>query len=126
MAVLSGKSMPGVPFPPPLIPPRYGTEGNIWTPRRDTGHGGRLEHCSPVKFGRSNHISGYSDDRNGTLVSLHVTNLENGQGSFIGKDKAYEWLSMRELPPFDQSMLVLSHISGVEERRNWSICFHYE
>ena len=125
MTVLSAASKPGVPLLPFLFPPRYGTEENpsAW---RGTGLGGRPKNCRPVEFGRRNHISGYSDDRNGSLVSLHITNVDNGQGRFIGKDKTYEWLSLRELPPFDQSMLVLTHLSGVEERRNWSLCFHYE
>ena len=75
----------------------------------------------------STHLSSYCHDRDGDLISLAVTNLDDGTQQVFGRhEKFADSLSLRELPPFDQSSLALTHLYGSEEEDAYSVCFNIE
>ena len=98
-------------LPPPLIPPsRYGREEEGWSQWREVN---RDQYSNPrihqVELSSSTHLSSYCGDGSGYLYSLAVTNLDNGTQQVFGKHKKiFDSISLRELPPFDQSSLALT------------------
>ena len=80
-----------------------------------------------MELGANIHLEGgYSDDSDGYLFSLAVTNLDDGTRQVFGKHKKGSLNSLRELPPVVQSNLVLTHLYGKEKSYDWSLCFNYE
>ena len=119
MAIASSGSEPGEPIPPPSPIPRYGPE--TWAPWRETGD--QEDNPLPPRIlqleGRR--ISGYSDKDDGRLYSIATRSLD-GKEERAGKHQPASYLTLRE---FDGSTTV-SHLSGDEKERNWSVCFHYQ
>ena len=74
----------------------------------------------------STHLSSYIDDDGGMLRSLAVTNLDDGTQQVFGNHKKYDYVSLRESPPLDQSGLAFTHLYGSEEYDAWSVCFNIE
>ena len=116
--------------PPPLISPsRYGKEEEGWSQWRKVN---RNKHLCPrihqVELTSSTKLSSYGDDYNGWLDSLVVTNLDNGTQQVFGNhEKIYDFWSLRESPPLDQSGLAFTHLYGVEDHpSNFSVCFNIE
>ena len=117
------------PSPSPLIPPsRYGREEEGWSQWREVHE---YQYPNPrihqVELTSSTKLSSYSYDSNGALYSLAVTNLDNGTQQVFGRhEKKYDFYSLRESPPFDQSGLAFTHLYGVEDEYDYSVCFNIE
>ena len=81
-----------------------------------------------MELGANIHLEGgYSEDSSGCLISLAVTNLDDGTRQVFGRHKKYDdYYSLRELPPVVQSNLVLTHLYGKEKYNDYSLCFNYE
>ena len=121
MAVGSSGSEPGEPIPPPSPIPRYGPD--TWAPWRETGD----QDANPrspriLQLDGQQRVSGYSDKDDGRLFSI-VTRSLDGKEEFAGEHKPESWRTLRE---FDGSTMTLTHLSGNEEKKNWSVCFHYQ
>ena len=130
MAIGSSGSEPGASIPlfPQPPPSRYGREEEGWSQWRETGYKGDNPTIHRVELGANIHLEGgYSDDNDGRLYSLAVTNLDDGTRQVFGEHKKdYEYNSLRELPPVVQSKFVLTHLYGNEKKNDWSLCFNYE
>ena len=80
-----------------------------------------------VELTSSTHLSSYCHDRDGDLISLAVTNLDDGTQQVFGRhEKDFDWLSLRELPPMDQSSLALTHLYGSDKDYADSVGFNIE
>ena len=114
-------------LPPPLIPPsRYGREEEGWSQwRKVNGWQDSNPRIHQVELSSSTHLSSYCWDDIGSLYSLAVTNLDNGTQQVFGNHKKLGGLSLRELPPFDQSVLSFTLLYG-EEEYPYSVCFNIE
>ena len=118
------------PFSLPNPPPRYGTDQHHqWSPWRRTGN--QATNQSPnlrihqLEFSSNHQLSGYSSDSNGILYSICQTNLDNGEQQLLGLHEPKDYKSLIVAPSFSvQPMLRLSHLSGNEQSRNYSICFN--
>ena len=102
---------------------RYGPKE--WSPWRKVGTqmlNGNPTYKLPLGTGR---ISGYSVDNNGTLHSI-VTISPSGKKNVGGINESSLWNSLRISPPTDGTPVALTHLSGDQERDNWTLCFHYE
>ena len=121
----SSGSEPGEPLLPSHSMPRYGQE--TWTQWRQTG---RLDR-NPLpprilELGGRRISSGFCDNRDGELMSLVVETV-GGEREVAGHHKPNEdRRNLIESPPSVEPPLQLSHLSGDEERDNWSVVFHYE
>ena len=121
----SSGSEPGEPLLPGHSMPRYGQE--TWTQWRQTG---RLDR-NPLpprilELGGRRISSGFCDNRDGELMSLVVETV-GGEREVAGHHKPNEdRQNLIESPLSVEPPLQLSHLSGDEERDNWSVVFHYE
>ena len=118
-------------LPPPLIPPsRYGREEEGWSQWREVnGNQYANPRIHQVELSSSTHLSSYCDDDDGYLLSLAVTNLDNGTQQVFGDhQKDVASLSLRESPPLVQSILVFTHLYGVADTDadTYSVCCNIE
>ena len=120
MALVSSGSEPGEPIPPPSPIPRYGPE--TWAPWRETGDQRRNPRPPRILQLEGRRVSGYSDKRDGELKSIATRSLD-GKEERAGDHEPNSQKTFRE---FDGSTMTVSHLSGDETERNWSVCFHYQ
>ena len=79
--------------------------------------------CPPRKLEvEHRHLCGYSANQDGDLVSIATTDVK-GEVELAGCHKPLSYASLSVGPP---ASLALSHLSGDEEYKNWSIVVHYE
>ena len=120
MAGSSSGSEPGEPIPPPSPIPRYGPE--TWAPWRVTGSQYKNPRPPRILQLEGRRVSGYSHKRDGDLFSI-VTRSLDGKEEIAGEHEPDSDSTLRE---FDGSTMTVSHLSGDEEYREWSVCFHYQ
>ena len=128
MAVLSSGSEPGVSLSPfSILLPRYGTDQHHqWSQWRKTGEQYSNPRICQLELRSSCHLSGYTSYWYGTLYSICIRNLENGEVQEVGWHEPESGHSLIVAPPLSvESKLHLTHLSG--DQRNmgdWSICFN--
>ena len=69
--------------------------------------------------------SGFCENRDGRLRSLVVETL-GGEREVAGEHEPAVDRNLIQSPPAVEPPLQLTHLSGDEEMKNWSIVFHYE
>ena len=115
------------PSPSSIPPPRYGTDQHHqWSPWRQIGRQYRNPRLPrQLELSSSSHLSGYCYNDTGRLLSISMRNLDNGDRQVVGSHEPRYDRSLIVAPPISvESMLHLSHLSGDEEKDNWSICFN--
>ena len=70
-------------------------------------------------------FSGFYDNRDGELTSLVVETV-GGEREVAGNHEPKSYRNLIESPPSVEPPLQLSHLSGDERGKNWSVVFHYE
>ena len=124
MACGSSGSEPGEPLLPVTQMPRYGQEK--WSQWRKTGVQYDNPHPPRILELEGRRISsGFCDNDDGMLRSLVVETV-GGEREVAGEHEPESWRNLIESPPSVEPPLQLSHLSGDEERDNWSVVFHYE
>ena len=125
MAIGSCGSEPGEPLLLHNPLPRYGQE--TWSQWRETGR--QLSDPRPpriLELEGKRISSGFFDNDDGRLRSLVVETL-GGEREVAGQHKPNEdYRNLIESPPSVEPPLQLTHLSGDEEWKNWSVVFHYE
>ena len=124
MAVGSSGSEPGETLLLHNPLPRYGQE--TWSQWRETGY----QYSDPrppriLELDGRRISSGFYDNDNGNLRSLVIETL-GGEQEVAGQHKPSGIRNLIESPPSVEPPLQLTHLSGDEERDNWSVVFHYE
>ena len=125
MVIGSSGSEPGEPLLSFTQLPRYGQEK--WSQWRGTG----TQNSNPrppriLELEGRRISSGFYDNRNGELMSLVVETV-GGEREVAGKHEPDgNRRNLIESPPSVEPPLQLSHLSGDERGRNWSVVFHYE
>ena len=66
-------------------------------------------------------MCGYSDNQYGVLYSIAMTDV-NGEVELAGDHEPQSYASLSVAPP---ASLALSHLSGDEKDRDWTLCFNY-
>ena len=124
MAIGSSGSEPGEPLLSFTQLPRYGQEK--WSQWRETGPQYSNPRPSRILELEGRRISsGFYDNQDGELRSLVVETV-GGEREVAGEHKHYRNRTLIESPPSVEPPLQLSHLSGDERRKNWSVVFHYE
>ena len=121
MAIGSSGLEPGEPFLSLPNPCRYGPDDAHWSPWRRTG---RKDDNPPLPRKlevEHRHLCGYSGNQTNALTSIATTDVK-GEVELAGSHKPEPYLSLSVGPP---ASLALSHLSGDEEYKNWTVCFNY-
>ena len=119
MAIISSGSEPGEPIASPSPISRYGTD--TWAPWRKTG--GQYPNPRPprvLQLDGPRRVSGFSSKSTGTLFSIATRSLD-GKEETAGDHLPDSYSFLREI---DGSTMTLTHLSGDEKLRKWSLCFH--
>ena len=105
--------------------PRYGQE--TWSDWRETGwQNSNPRHPRLLELEGRRISSGFYDNDTGRLRSLVVETL-GGEREVAGNHNPYEvHRTLIESPPSVEPPLQLTHLTGDQETKNWSVVFHYE
>ena len=124
MGNVSSGSEPGEPLLLHNPLPRYGQE--TWSQWRKTGkQDGNPRPPRILKLEGRRISSGFYAKNDGSLISLVVETL-GGEREVAGSHKPAGGRNLIESPPSVEPPLQLTHLSGDEEKYNWSVVFHYE
>ena len=106
--------------------PRYGQQ--TWSDWRITGRQDDKPRPPRIFELEGKRIStGFYHNWHGVLVSLVVETLGGGEPEVAGLHEPNEdYRNLVESPPSVEPPLQLTHLSGDEEKFNWSVVFHYD